>query len=263
MDRIKSFSGTVSADTQEKVNSSYGMSGTITIYRERTDIFNTALVEFLDECGADAKYDGNYLWINGVPIKFCFNQKTHYVCYFPFNSTAIVEGSTTTTDVFNGNNYNFKVRLLGEPTRSFYLVISRNYATPSFYQAIGFYKAQNFINGRDSRIYKYMSTQGGGNAFAIDLDDDGVPIDIGRSAAASAFTWKLNTSGNDFKNNPNKYPLVEWNPAIFKVEGCYYGLTNSPLPAASSYTTTAHTFVKLGDDIFYISYDGPLIKCIS
>ncbi|MBD5461523.1 MAG: hypothetical protein HDR24_00460 [Lachnospiraceae bacterium] len=263
MDRIKLFSGTVSTDTTEKINGPYGIpSSTVAIHRGKTDILNKALAEFLDECGADAKYDGNYLWINGVPILFYSYQTTYYVCYFPFNSTAIIAGTATTTDIFDGNDYNFKVRLLGEPTRSFYLVISRNYKTPSFNQVFSFFKATNFINGRDSRIYKYGTVKGG-NAFAIDLNDDGVPMDIGRSAAATGFTWKLNTCSDDYKYNPNKYPLVEWNPAIFKVEGCYYGLSNSPLPTASSATADGQTFIRLGDDTFYICYDEVLIKCIS
>lgn len=80
MDRIKSFSGSVSSNTSETINKSYGISsGTLAterISRERTDVLNNALVEFLDECGVDVNYDGNYLWINGAPVTFECVKKT-------------------------------------------------------------------------------------------------------------------------------------------------------------------------------------------
>ena len=260
MDRIKIFSGSVSSNTIETIDKSYGTSATEKISRERTDVLNYALEEFLNECGVDVNYDGNYLWINGVPVVFYFYQNYYYYsCCFPFNSTAIVTGSTTTTDIFNGNNYNFKIRLLGEPTGAFYLVISRNYAAPTFSQVFGFFKATNFINERNSRLFRYGTNL---NIYAIDLDDDGSPIDIGRNTAAG-ITCDLNILAVDYSNNADKYPLVEWNPAIFKAEGCYYGLPNSPLPAAAAQTSDAQTFIKLGDDTYYRSYNGPLIKCIS
>lgn len=263
MDRIKSFSGSVSSNTSEKINKSYGMSVTESISREKTDILNNALVEFLDECGVDVNYDGNYLWINGVPVTFYFYQNyIYYGCFFPFNATAVVAGSQTTTDIFhtNGLDYNFKVRLLGEPTRAFYLIISRGYGTPSFNQSFRFIKAKNIMNGRNSRIYSYGSNFN--SIYAIDLDDEGLPVDIGRGTVNSV-TSCLNLIPADYSNNAGKYPLVEWNPAIFKAEGCCYGLTNSPLPNGNSVTSDAQTFIRLGEDIYYVSYNGPLIKCIS
>ena len=262
MDRIKLFSGTVSTNTTENIKNSYGMSQTTTINRERTDVLNNALVEFLDECGVEVKYDGNYLWINGVPIVFHFYQNyCFYSCYFPFNSTAVVKGSSTTTDIFdNNNNYNFKVRLLGEPTRAFYLVISRNCTSPAFNQVFGFFKAINFLSGRESVLYRYGASL---TIYAVDIDKDGLPVDIGRNTENAIASCNLNIISADYSNNPDKYPLVEWTPAIFKVEGCYYGLPNSPLPSASGQTADAQTFIKLGDEVYYMSYQGPLIKCTS
>lgn len=262
MDRIKSFSGSVSSNTSEKINKSYGMSVTESISRERTDILNNALVEFLDECGVNANYDGNYLWINGAPVTFYFYQSyNHYQCHFPFNTNAIA-GSTSTTDIFNTNglDYNFKVRLLGEPTAAFLLIISRGYTTPSFNQAFGFFKAKNIMNERSSRIFSYGSNFN--SIYAIDLDDEGLPVNIGRGTV-SGVTSCLNLIPADYSNNAGKYPLIEWNPAIFKAEGCYYGLTNSPLPNGNSVTSDAQTFIRLGEDVYYVSYSGPLIKCIS
>ncbi len=265
MDRIKSFSGSVSSNTSETINKSYGISsGTLAterISRERTDVLNNALVEFLGECGVDVNYDGNYLWINGAPVTFYFYQNyNHYSCCFPFNTTAIA-GSTSTTDIFNTNglDYNFKVRLLGEPTTAFILVISRNYTTPSFSQAFGFFKAANIINGKNSRLYTYNSFNA---IYAVDLDGEGLPINIGRGTSGGVTPY-LNLLPADYSNNAGKYPLVEWNPAIFKAEGCCYGLTNSPLPNGNSVTSDAQTFIRLGEDIYYVSYNGPLIKCIS
>ena len=148
---------------------------------------------------------------------------------------------------------------LGEPTTAFILVISRNYTTPSFRQAFGFFKATNIINGKNSRLYNC----GAFNAiYAIDLDDEGLPIDIGRSTVNTA-SYKLDSIPADYSNNAGKYPLVEWHPAIFKAEGCYYGLFNSPLPNGSSPTSDAQTFIRLGEDVYYVSHNGPLIKCIS
>ncbi len=266
MDRIKSFSGSISSSTSETINKSYGISsGTLAtekISRERTDVLNNALVEFLGECGVDVNYDGNYLWINGAPVTFYFYQNNNYYsCFFAFNTTAVVAGSASSTDIFNTNglDYNFKVRLLGEPTTAFILVISRNYTTPSFVQAFGFFKATNIINGKNSRFFTWGSFNG---IYAIDLNDKGLPIDIGRSSSCGVTPY-LNLLPADYSNNAGKYPLVEWNPAIFKAEGCYYGLRNSPLPDGSPLAGDAQTFIRLGEDVYYVSYNGPLIKCIS
>lgn len=262
MDRIKIFSGSITKNTSEIINRPYGVSSTENISRERTDILNNALVDFLNECGAEVNYDGKFLWIHRIPITFSFYQNyNYYGCYFPFDTKAVVM-STTATDIFhsNGLDYNFKVRLLGEPTRAFFLIISRNYQTPVFSTVFAFFKATNIINGRESRLYNF-----GGNIStlcAIDLDDAGLPVNIDRNQHKNV-VYNLNTDSADYSNNAGKYPLVEWNPAIFKVEGCYFGLPNSPLPAGTAMTSDGQTFLKLGDDTYYRPYTGPLIKCIS
>ena len=255
MDRVKNYSGTISEDTATKtVKQYYGIAtSNYTAKKSKTELLNNKIREFLTECGADAKHDGDFLWINGVPMTFLFGSTNYYSCFVPFQSTAFL-GNANYSTIFSGVNYNFKLRLLGEPTSAFVLLISTNYTTPTFNNGFNmtFYKAENILSGRESRIYGQAAFSS--NTFisfrAIDLEDDGSPVDIGRSAA-SAIPFRLETLAVDFNNNKNRFPLVEWMPNFFKVSGCYYDLVNDPLPKASNVYLDSQTFIKIGGNVYY------------
>ena len=265
MDRVKLYSGSISEDTATKtVKQYYGGTSSPTAKKSKTELLNNKLLEFLVECGADAKYDGLFLWINGVPVTFYFTgSNSYFTCYFPFSSTALFSNTTYTT-VFSGMNYNFKLRLLGEPTTAFILFISSNYASPGFSSngfIVAFYKAENILSKRNARMYGKTTTSNHQLA-SFDLDSEGIPIDIGRSGMINT-VYKLNTYAVDFTNNRNKYPLTEWMPDIFKVNGCYYNLQNDPLPQAAGAAADAQTFIKMGGYVYFRSIYGPFIKCVT
>lgn len=266
MDRIKLYSGSISEDTETKKISQYYGSATsnLAVKKSKTELLNNKLLEFITECGADAKYDGNFLWINGVPMTFYFiGTYVYFNNFFPFNSTVQYNNASYTT-IFSGLNYNFKVRLLGEPTTAFVLLISSNYAAPAFSTngfMVAFYKAENIINKRGARMYGKAATASHQLA-SFDLDSEGLPVDTGRSGMTNV-VYKLNTYAADFTNNRNKYPLAEWMPDIFKVNGCYYNLQNDPLPQAAGAIADAQTFIKMGGDIYFRPIYGPFIKCVT
>lgn len=266
MDRVKLYSGSISEDTATKTIKQYYGAATsnLAVKKSKTELLNNKLLEFLTECGADAKYDGNFLWINGVPMTFYFTGTyVYYTNYFPFNSSAQYN-NTSYTSVFSGLNYNFKVRLLGEPATAFVLLISTNYASPVFNTngfAVVFYKAENIINKKEARLYGKC----GGTTHTLasfDLDSDGSPVNIGRSTPTNV-QYTLITYAPDFTSNINKYPLVEWMPDIFKVSGCCYNLQNDPLPKEVNINSDPQTFIKIGGNVYFRLYHGPFIKCIT
>lgn len=264
MDRLKFYNGSISEDSATiSINQRYGGTSKVNAKKSKTELLNNILCGFLLECGANASYDGNYLWINKVPVVLYFlSSNAFFTSYHPFNNSPSAAGSTSTTDIFNGMNYHFKVRLLGEPTTAFVLLISHNFNSPVFVvngANFTFYKAENIINKRESVVYGWGNTD---NVAAIDLDEEGNPVNIGRNIL-TASRFRLNTLVNDFSNNKDKFPLVEVISGIFKLEGCFCDLQNSPLPNASSLNNDAQTFVKLGDGVYYRYINGPLIRCIT
>lgn len=267
MDRVKNYSGTISEDTATKVvKQYYGATSNITAKKSKTELLNDKIQEFLAECGAEARYDGEFLWINGVPVVFYFfGTSNYYSCYLPFNSSVFLSNANYTS-VFSGMNYNFKLRLLGEPTSAFVLLVSTNYTTPTFNNGfnMAFYKAENILSGRESRLYWGTGTTAGSKyaIAAIDLEDNGSPVGIGRNTA-NAMNDRLDTIAADFDNNKNRFPLVEWMPNFFKVSGCYYDLLNDPLPKATSVYADAQTFIKVGGNVYYRQARGPLIRCMT
>lgn len=264
MDRIKIYSGMITEDSATKsVKMYYGATSNTLVKKGKTEMLNGKLLEFLNDCGGEAEYDGNFLWINGVPVTLLFTgTNSFFAGYYPFNSN-MQYGSDSSTNIFNGLNYNFKVRLLGEPTTAFFLLISTNYASPAFNQngfVMVFYKAENILNGREARLYG-KSFSGNHLLGAFDLDDDGLPTDIGRGDTRST-SYKLYTYAQDFEKNRDKYPLVEWMPDIFKVSGCYYNLQVDPLPQGANIVSDAQVFLKIGENICYRPQYGPFIKCV-
>lgn len=265
MDKLKFYSGSITEDTDTKyIKSYYGATSNTSVKKSKTELLNNSLLEFLTECGVDAEYDGNFLWINNVPMTFYFTGSNVYFSnFFPFNSTAQYSNASYTA-IFNGLNYNFKVRLLGEPTTAFSLFILTGYASPAFNTngfMVVFYKAENILNKRNARMYGKTTTSNHQLA-SFDLDNEGIPIDTGRSGMTNT-VYKLNTYAVDFANNRDKYPLVEWMPDIFKVNGCYYNLQNDPLPQASGTSSDAQTFIKIGENVYYRPIYGPFIKCVT
>lgn len=261
MDRIKLYSGSISEDTETKtIKQYYGATTNISIKKSKTELLNNKLLEFLTECGVDVEYDGNFLWINNIPMTFYFSGAyAYFFSYSPFYTTYLY-GTSAFTTVFNGMNYKFNVRLLGEPKASFALLISTNYASPTFSNAfaVAFYKAKNIISNKDARVYgKYGESTP--KLASFDLND-GTPVDIGR-ATPTNIQYTLSTYASDFTNNINKYPLVEWIPDIFKISGCYYNLQNDPLPKGMGSGSDAQTFIKIGEDVYFRTIYGPLIKC--
>ena len=267
MDRVKNYSGTISEDTATKaVKQYYGATSNTTAKKGKTELLNNKIQEFLTECGAESRYDGEFLWINGVPMVFCFSgASNYYTASTPFNASIFFNNSNYTT-VFSGINYNFKMRLLGEPTVAFVLLISTNYTAPTFNNGfnMAFYKAEDILSGRESRIYWNTGTSSGGKyaAAVIGLEDNGTPVNIGRNTA-QGMNSRLDTIADDFNNNKNRFPLVEWMPNFFKVSGCYYDLVNDPLPKASNTNADAQTFIKIGGNVYYRQYLGPLLRGIT
>lgn len=259
MDVIKQYSGTIEEDTLTKTIHRYGKTGTLDVKQSKTEKFNSILAEFLAECGVDAEYDGNYLWVNGYPIVFYFSGTYNYYYYsLPFTTSDT--SFTTYGVVFSGTTYNFKLRLLGEPTSAFVLLISYSVATPAFYSSpvFRFYKAKNILSGRDARI---ISTGTGSKIAAVDLDESGLPVDIDRNSEAATDAWTISTLATDFTDNPDKVPLVECIQGIFKMAGCYKNFLNDSFPKAASNYADAQVFLKIGDGVYYRDYVTCLIKC--
>jgi len=259
MDMIKTYSGSISDISSTKtIKPCYGVDSTSTVKKEHTELLNSKLVEFLTECGVDAQYDGNYLWVNGYPICFYF-QQVYYLYSPPFLNKP--NGGSSYTTIFDSNGkYNFRLRLFGNPKIAFTLLISGNITSLAF-NSVGifkFVKGINIMNGRQGRLFTDGASYSG--LYAIELDEDGTPIDTGHASSRITFN-DINSLAVDFTNNVNIIPLVDLIVGIYKLSGCYMNLRNDSFPKPASLYADAQVFLKINNEIYCRDYSLGFIKC--
>lgn len=273
MNVLKSYSGTVSNNTTVSRVKTYFSTSNISVHGGKTDAFNEILESFLQECHVDASYDGNFLWIDGVPFHFYFSgTNVFFNLYFPNNETAVT-GSTSIGAIFNGLNYNFDLKLIGEPKSCFWLMVSTNYTTKSFSTgsfSLGMAKGKNIFDDSDVRLYKAAFYNGGttgyGNSdapYACELDDDGKFLDIGHSITAidkTYFNYRIGTISNDFSVNQGKLPLVKCMNGPFIYNDVYQLPLNSGLNASSSANNSVPYFYFIDGETYFAWYYG-LVRC--
>ncbi len=259
MDRIKTYSGNVTkSSSSTTIYPYYGLAKSSWMDENYTTLFNTKLVEFLTECGVDAKYDGTHLWVNGYPICFWI-QTTIYNIGLPFYNLN-VSVSASTASIFDSNgNYNFRLRLYGNPKSAFTLLISGNITSLAFNSAgvFKFIKGINIMNGKQGRLF---CTSIYSSLYAIDLDEDGTPINAGRASETSSIR-SLDSLAVDFANNVNIIPLVDLVVGIHKLSECYRNITNDSFPKPASSYADAQVFLKINNEIYCRDYVLGFIKC--
>lgn len=267
MNVIKSYSGElVYNSTLKAVKASYGLTNVISVNKSRTEFFNNLLAEFLTECGVDAKYEEDFLWIEGVPFTFYFqSSNVYWGVYGPYFATALNSGSSNITDIFSGNLYNFKIGLVGDPASAFAIKVT-SYGPGAFQSntVIRIIKAKNIFNGRQSVLYNSGANI---NYKAVDIDESGIPVDIGRAGNASITPSPLlATIATDYSDNPGKLPLVEMVVGSFKLKDCFLFPSGSPLPASVGITSDNQTVIKINGIDYLVGSHSPsfgigLIKC--
>lgn len=159
---------------------------------EKTKVLNDALSEILTEAGVECKYRDGFLWIYGAPFHYTFysTSANYYYLYGPFN-TSNLAAATTYSTIFNGLNYNFKIKVAGCPKTGICLVLS-TYSNPSNFQSNTMFhieKGTHTLTGRNVVTYGNSI----GRWLGIGLED-GVPQNIGRSSKPfelSAYYYQL------------------------------------------------------------------------
>ena len=255
----KLFEGTLNYGTTTKtLICSYGAAGNVTVNVDKTDFLNNILKDFLSDCGVDASYDGSYLFINGVPVTFCFvSTNAYWQACFPFN--AVLFGSSSKTYIFSGNLYKFKIFFVGDPNTAFSFMLTTyggtSYATN---YAFNFINARNIFNNERAVLY---SSAYNNYIYAIEFNADGTPKNIGRSSSqnygmlptnSDVTCTKLKTLASDFASNPNKLPLVRQMMGPFELVDCFSYPENSGLPEASAIGSN-QVIVEIDGEEYWLS----------
>lgn len=95
MELEKVYQGTIAQNTAKTITMSYGMTNTVSVSQQKTEVLNNALVDILTEAGVDCEYKNNFLWVYGVPFGFyIYTNYNYYYLYGPFNTTALFNNNS-------------------------------------------------------------------------------------------------------------------------------------------------------------------------
>lgn len=297
MQKTKSYSGTIALGSATSRRLSYGRTNTAVSYKNKVDILNTTIANFLkNECGVDATYankgtttnsGGNsFLWIYGIPFLYTPLYGNDPLRLFgPLSETEICKSSTS-NDVFSGvtsGDYNFTLFFTGNPNTAFSLrMTSYNTNTINSLMILRFMKATNSISGTDSAIWygcdvsgttgsastngglvwstgQYIRNLYGGEISNTVLDITGLTTMEARAAMLS-YPW----TSEDMIKNKNKLLLMPFVAGRWKVPGVYFHPENFSLLPPATATTEIQTEMEVDGRRFIItmgsSYSGNRIN---
>ena len=278
MFKEKLYNGTLSTITGTTTIRRFPVTTTISVNTYKTDLLNSCIVDFLvNECeisntdcvyypienGSDER-KGN-LFLYGTPLQYVIVSTNVYWSLYS-GAVQIDNGSSaSTTNIFNGSNYNFKICLIGNPNAGFSLFISNynlSYASSAIC-AMGFYRLKNIVDEEYwtlvTNLSSYNIATSGTNRSAITKSSDSTRPNI----TSAYFTTASNVMNGDvYLTFPNKYPLV---PKIIGqffevVSGYEYALT-SAINGSTSTPSTSY-FYRIGTDTYCLisSTHGILVK---
>lgn len=269
--KSKLYSGTFTKQTTTKTVKRVPETTTVSCNIEKTNILCNALLDFLEECGCEVSYEEESLviYICGAPVIFVFSGSNLYYSNIYSGSVTIatISGSSYTpyTTLFNNDGtYKFNLKLIGEPTGCFTIVItSYDITYNQSYNYLSFVNLENILDNEEY-VGINLGSKSDFNLFKKN------PLKYFPNVSSTSYGKILFKDGYDMSveelsisGNQGKYPIIQMFLGPYKVINCYYLMKTNELNVFSYPGYSGGYFYEIDGDIYMTFGKLFLVKCVT